>query len=129
MIIVRVKKKLFIINEIVYYESRKREVKTSPIYQCRCDDRLKTKSEKSTLLGYTGLLGELEPLKIETKNLHSSDTLGCSGNWNTERRAPLFVTNRKRRMKVMKKIKVYFQQYKKRAKAKGTSRSKNKGRS
>jgi hypothetical protein len=51
----------------VYHESRKREVKTRPIYECRCDERLKTKSEKSTRVGYTGLIGELEHLKIETR--------------------------------------------------------------
>ena len=48
-------------------ESTKRELKTRPIYECRYDERRKTKSEKSTLLGYTGLLGELEHLKIETR--------------------------------------------------------------
>ena len=31
------------------------------------DERLKTKSEKSTHLGYTGLIGELEHLKIKTR--------------------------------------------------------------
>jgi hypothetical protein len=46
------------LTDIVYYESRKRELKTRPIYECRCDERLKTKSEKSTRLAYTGLLGE-----------------------------------------------------------------------
>ena len=51
----------------VYYETRKREVKVRPIYKCRCDERLKTKSEKSTLLRYTGLFGELEHLKIKTR--------------------------------------------------------------
>jgi hypothetical protein len=45
----------------------KREVKTRPIYECRCDERLKTKGEESTHLGYTGLLGQLEHLKIETR--------------------------------------------------------------
>jgi hypothetical protein len=50
-----------------YYESRKREPKTNPIYECRCDERLKTKSEKSTRLSYTGLFGELEHLKIKTR--------------------------------------------------------------
>jgi hypothetical protein len=51
-----------------------REVKTRPIYECRCDARLKTKAEESTRLTYTGELehlkiefGELEHLKIETK--------------------------------------------------------------
>jgi hypothetical protein len=52
---------------MVYYESRKRELKTRPIYECRFDERLKTKSEKSTRLGYTGLFGELEHLKIKTR--------------------------------------------------------------
>jgi hypothetical protein len=37
------------------------------MYECRCDERLKTKDEESTLLVYTGLLGELEHLKIETR--------------------------------------------------------------
>ena len=44
----------------------KRELKTRPIYECRCDERLKTKGEESTCLTYTELLGELERLKIET---------------------------------------------------------------
>ena len=51
----------------VYYESRKRDLKTRPIYECRCDERLKTKSEKSTRLTYTGLIGELEHLEIKTR--------------------------------------------------------------
>ena len=36
---------------------------TRPIYECRCDKRLKTKAQKSTHLTYTGFLGELEHLK------------------------------------------------------------------
>ncbi len=52
---------------LVYYESRKREVKGRPVYECRCDERLKTKAEKSTRLAYTGLLGELEYLKIKAR--------------------------------------------------------------
>ena len=51
----------------VYYESIKREVQRRPIYECRYDERLKTKAEGSTLLAYTGLLGDLEHLKIETR--------------------------------------------------------------
>jgi hypothetical protein len=39
---------------------------TRPIYECRCDERLKTKSEESTRLTYTGFLVELEHLKIQT---------------------------------------------------------------
>jgi hypothetical protein len=49
---------------VVYYESIKREIKKRPIYECRCDERLKTKAEESTPLAYTF-------------------NFGCSGNWNT----------------------------------------------
>jgi hypothetical protein len=45
----------------------KQELQTKPIYECRCDVRLKPKGEESTYLTYTGLLGELEHLKIETR--------------------------------------------------------------
>jgi hypothetical protein len=46
-----------------------RDLKTSlgPICECRCDERLKTKGEESTCLTYTGLVGDLEHLKIETR--------------------------------------------------------------
>ena len=53
--------------KVVYYESIKRELKTRPIYECRCDERLKPKDDESTCLTHTGLLGELEHLKIETR--------------------------------------------------------------
>ena len=36
------------------------------MYECQCDEKLKTKAEESTRLAYTGLLGELEHLKIKT---------------------------------------------------------------
>jgi hypothetical protein len=45
----------------------KREIKTRPIYEGRCDERLKTKPQESTRLVYTGFLGELEHLQIETR--------------------------------------------------------------
>jgi hypothetical protein len=64
-------RKVAVLAFFVYYESRKRELKTKPIHEihneCRCDERLKTKTEKSTRLTYTGLLGELEHLKIKTR--------------------------------------------------------------
>jgi hypothetical protein len=43
-----------ICNEVifVYYELIKREIK--PISECRCDERLKSKTEESTRLTYTG---------------------------------------------------------------------------
>ena len=37
------------------------------MYECRCDERLKSKDEKSTRFTYTGLCGGLEHLKIETR--------------------------------------------------------------
>ncbi len=49
----------------VYYESIKRELKIRPIYECRCDGRLQTK--RFTGLSYTGLVVELEHLKIKTR--------------------------------------------------------------
>jgi len=52
---------------VFYFESIKRDLKIKPIYECRCDERLKTKAEESTLLTYTGLLGELEHLKLKTR--------------------------------------------------------------
>ena len=37
------------------------------IYECRCDERRQTKTQKFTRLPYTGLVLELEHLKIETR--------------------------------------------------------------
>jgi hypothetical protein len=51
----------------VYCESIKRESKIRGIYECRCDERLQTKTKEFTLLPYTGLVLELEHLKIETR--------------------------------------------------------------
>ena len=50
----------------VYYEGIKREVNRD-VYECRCDERLKSKGEGSTLLPYTRLSGGLEHSKIETR--------------------------------------------------------------
>jgi len=44
-----------------------RELQRRPLHECRCDDRLENKAEGSTRLTYTGLRGELEHLKIETR--------------------------------------------------------------
>ena len=49
------------------YYSIKRKLNTRLIHECRCDERLKSKVEGSTLLGYTGLIRGLEHLKIETR--------------------------------------------------------------
>jgi hypothetical protein len=54
-------------REVVYYESIKRELKIRCIYECRCDERLQTKTMEFTFLTYTGLVVELDHLKIETR--------------------------------------------------------------
>ncbi len=51
----------------VYSESIKRELKIKPIYECRCDERLQTKTKRFMRLSYTGLVVELEHLKIKTR--------------------------------------------------------------
>jgi hypothetical protein len=51
----------------VYYESIKRELKIRGTYECRCDERLQTKIKEFKRLAYTGLVLELEHLKIETR--------------------------------------------------------------
>ena len=40
---------------VVYYESRKRELKIRLMNEGRCDERLKVRVEESTCLRYTGL--------------------------------------------------------------------------
>ena len=45
----------------------KRLAKIRCIYECRCDERLQTKTKEFTHLTYTGLVVELEHLKIETR--------------------------------------------------------------
>jgi hypothetical protein len=37
------------------------------IYECRCDERRQSKIKEFTLLVYTGLVVELEHLKMETR--------------------------------------------------------------
>jgi hypothetical protein len=50
-----------------FYETIKRDLNRTLIYECRCDERLKSNAEGSTHLTYTGLLRGLEHLKIEEK--------------------------------------------------------------
>ena len=51
----------------VYYESIKRKLKIKCIYECRCYERLQTKTKEFARLTYTGLVVELEHLKIEMR--------------------------------------------------------------
>ena len=41
--------RLDIYKLVVYYASIKRELKTEPLYECRCDERLKSRVEESTV--------------------------------------------------------------------------------
>ena len=52
---------------VVYYESIKRKLKIKCIYECRCYERLHSKTNLFTRLAYTGLVVELKYLKIETR--------------------------------------------------------------
>jgi hypothetical protein len=71
-------------NEVVYYESIKRELKIRGIHECRCDERLKTKKKEFIHLSYTGLIVELEHLKIETR-LIDEMFVNAMGEYVTER--------------------------------------------
>ena len=48
-------------------EEKKRKKTGVCVNECRCDERLQTKTKEITRLGYTGLVVELEHLKIETR--------------------------------------------------------------
>jgi hypothetical protein len=63
----------------VYYESIKREVNIRLIYECRCDERLKAKTEGSTRLGYTGWRGGLEHLKKDRDEVDRRQVCECDG--------------------------------------------------
>jgi hypothetical protein len=52
-------------KRVVHYESMKRKLKIKPIYECRCNERLPAK--RFTRLTHTGLVVELEYLKIKTR--------------------------------------------------------------
>jgi hypothetical protein len=56
-----------VVDRVVDYETIKREMNKRLICECRCDERLKTKVERSTRLSYTVLCGGLEHLNIKTR--------------------------------------------------------------
>jgi hypothetical protein len=66
-------------TKFVYYESRKRELKKRLKNGYRYDERLKTRSEESTYLTYTGLREELEHLKVKTRLI--SAKIECCLSW------------------------------------------------
>ncbi len=51
----RIKTRLIRVLSVVYYESRKREIKIRLMNEGRCDERLKARVEEFTCLTYTGL--------------------------------------------------------------------------
>jgi hypothetical protein len=66
-------KTLFIIKSI------NREIKTRPIYDCRCDERLEPKYGEFTCLTYTGLVEELEYLTKDRDELNRREVCECDG--------------------------------------------------
>ena len=59
--------------ESFYYEQIKRDLKGIHICGCRYNERLKGKTDGSMIHSYrTGLCGELEHLKIETRLIDES---------------------------------------------------------
>ena len=55
-------------NFCVYYESIKRKLKIKCMYECRCYERLQTKTKEFTCLVYTGLVVKLEHLEIKLRS-------------------------------------------------------------
>jgi hypothetical protein len=76
--VIRIVKVLLRCRLCCYYESINRELKIRCIYECRCDERLQTKTKEFTRLVYTGLVVELEHLKIETRLINEkfANTMG-----------------------------------------------------
>ncbi len=56
-------------DRLVYYETIKQELNKRLLCDCRCDERRKTKDERSTRLVYTVFRGGLEHLKIQTRSI------------------------------------------------------------
>jgi len=83
---------------VVYYESIKRELNRKLIYECRCDERLKVKTEGSTRLVYTGLcevvftsvMGECVMVKIKVSLLYSKYSVVFQSWWGVTRGGSLF---------------------------------------
>ncbi len=68
-----------------------RELKGIHIYGCRCNERLKVKTEGSKHLGNTGLCGGRGHVKIETRiKLEDQKSLHKLGGTECTRRHPVF---------------------------------------
>ena len=74
---------------VVYYESINRELKTKLMYECRCDERLKTKVEESTRLTCTVLHDKTNQKHLEIKMRSTSEKSGnAMGERAIQRRRP-----------------------------------------
>ena len=81
-----------VVRKVVYYESLNRELKTKPLYEFRCDERLKTKVEESTRLAY--------PVRLFMKlNFKNPQTVSISRNHVSRRRRGRRWRRRRRRRK------------------------------
>jgi hypothetical protein len=58
---------------VVYYESRKRELKIRLMNEGRCDERLKGRVEESTCLTHTGLHDKTNEKYLEIKMRSTSE--------------------------------------------------------
>ena len=65
-------------NQVVYYESIKRELQRRPIYECRSDERPETKAEGSTRLVYSGFLGGTGTPK-DRDEVNRREVVECDG--------------------------------------------------
>jgi hypothetical protein len=63
-------------DDFNYDQKIKRHLKGKHICGCQCHQRLKVKTDGSTLLTYTGLSRELEHLKIEPRLI--DEIFGCA---------------------------------------------------
>ena len=59
----------------VYYEETKTELNRRLTYEYPCDERLRSETQGSTRLTYTGCHGGLDHLKIETRSRDESDSV------------------------------------------------------
>ena len=59
-------------DKYYYEQQRKGELKGIHLCGCRWNERLKSKTDGSMSLGYTGFHGELEHLKVETRLISES---------------------------------------------------------
>jgi hypothetical protein len=66
---------------VVYYESRKRELKIRLMNEGRCDERLKARVEESTSLTYTGLHDKTNRKLVprDKDEVNKREIHGCDG--------------------------------------------------